>query len=84
MLKGSDSTSASFVNVLGCNMMSTARTQGTLALSFGEEELYAIGQDVSEALCRRSMLLEARLANAEWHLLMTGQRLAWSHKGMSA
>ena len=39
-----------------------ARTQGTLALSSGEAELYAIGQGVSEALFLRSMLLEAGLA----------------------
>ena len=56
------STSGSTVNVLGCNMVSTARTQGTLALSSGEAELYAIGQGVSEALFLRSMLLEASLA----------------------
>ena len=55
------STSGSTVNVLGCNMGSAARTQGTLALSSGEAELY--GQSgVSEALFLRSMLLEARLA----------------------
>ena len=56
------STSGSTVNVLGCNMISTARTQGTLALSSGEAELYAIGQGVSEALFVRSMLLESKLA----------------------
>ena len=56
------STSGSTVNKLGCNMVSTARTQGTLALSSGEAELYAIGQGVSEALFLRSMLLEAKLA----------------------
>ena len=56
------STSGSTVNVLGCNVVSTARTQGTLALSSGEAELYAIGQGVSEALFVRSMLLESRLA----------------------
>ena len=56
------STSGSTVNILGCNMVSTARTQGTLALSSGEAELYAIGQGVSEALFLRSMSLEAKLA----------------------
>ena len=56
------STSGSTVNVLGCNMISTARTQGTVALSSGEAELYAIGQGVSEALFLRSMLLESGLA----------------------
>ena len=55
-------TSGSTVNILGCNMVSAARTQGTLALSSGEAELYAIGQGVSEALFLRSMLLEAKLA----------------------
>ena len=43
-------------------MVSSARTQGTLALSSGEAELYAIGQGVSEALFLRSMLLESGLA----------------------
>ena len=56
------SSSGSTVNILGCNMVSTARTQGTLALSSGEAELYAIGQGVSETLFLRSMLLEAKLA----------------------
>ena len=56
------STSGSIMNILGCNMVSTARTQGTLALSSGEAELYAIGQGVSEVLFLRSMLLEAKLA----------------------
>ena len=56
------STSGSTVNVLGCNVVSTARTQGTLALSSGEAELCAIGQGVSEALFVRSMLLESKLA----------------------
>ena len=56
------STSGSTVNILGCNMVSNARTQGTLALSTGEAEWYAIGQGVSEALFLRSMLLEAKLA----------------------
>ena len=61
-LKTRKSTSGSTVNILGCNMVSTARTQGTLALSSGEAELYASGQGVSEALFLRSMLLEAKLA----------------------
>ena len=56
------STSGSTVNILGCNMVSAARTQGTLALSSGEAELCAIGQGVSDALFLRSMLLEAKLA----------------------
>ena len=38
-LRTRKSTSGSTVNVLGCNMISTARTQGTLALSSGEAEL---------------------------------------------
>ena len=61
-LRPRKSTSGSTVNVLGCNVVSTARTQGTLALSSGEAELYAIGQGVSEALFVRSMLLESKLA----------------------
>ena len=59
--KTGKSTSGSTVNILGCSMVSTARTQGTLALSSGEAELYAIGQGVSEALFLPSMLLEAKL-----------------------
>ena len=60
--KTKKSTSGSTMNIFGCNMVSTARTQGTLVLSNGEAELYAIGQRVSEALFLRSMLLEAKLA----------------------
>ena len=37
------STSRS-TDILGCDMVSTARILGTLALSSGEAELYAIGQ----------------------------------------
>ena len=59
------STSGSTVNILRCNMVSTARTQDTLALSSGEAELYAIGQGVSEALFLRSMLLESKLAQCD-------------------
>ena len=44
-------------------MVSAARTEGTLALSSGELELYAIGQGVSEAPFLRSMLLASNLAN---------------------
>ena len=43
-------------------MVSTAPTQGTLILSFGEAELYAIGRGVPEALFLRSMLLDSKLA----------------------
>ena len=57
--KTGKSTSGSIVNVLGCNMVSTARTQGTLALSSGETELYAIGQGLPEAFCSFG---QARLA----------------------
>ena len=55
------STSGSTVNVLGCNVQSTARTQSTIALSSGEAELYAIGQGTSEALFVRALLLESGL-----------------------
>ena len=47
------------MNILDCNMVSDARTQGALALSSGEAELSAIGQGVSEALFVRSILLES-------------------------
>ena len=50
------STSGSTVNVLGCHMVSTARTQGTLALSSGEAELYAIGQGVSKLAKKVSVI----------------------------
>eukprot|EP00439_Symbiodinium_sp_Y106_P074432 s1789_g14.t1 len=53
------STSGSTVNILDCNMVSDARTQGALALSSGEAELSAIGQGVSKALFVRSILLES-------------------------
>ena len=53
------STSGSTIQVLGCDIVHTSRTQGTVALSSGEAELYAIGQGISEALCVRSLILEA-------------------------
>ena len=46
----------------GATWLAPARTQGTLALTSGEAELYAIGQGVSAALFVRSMLLEPKLA----------------------
>lgn len=39
-----------------------SRTQGAFALSSGEAELYAIGQDASEALFVKNMNTEAKLA----------------------
>ena len=39
------------------------RTQGTIALSSGEAELYAIGQQISDTLRVRNLILDAELAN---------------------
>ena len=47
---------------LGCTVASGSRTQGTIALSSGEAELYAIGQGISEELYVRNLLLEAKFA----------------------
>ena len=41
-----------------------SRTQGTIALSSGEAELYAIGQGTSEALYIRNLITEAKLAKS--------------------
>ena len=38
-----------------------SRTQGTVALSSGEAELYAIGQGTSETLFVKNLLMEAKL-----------------------
>ena len=56
------STSGSTVQALGCNIVHTSRTQGTVALSSGEAELYAIGQGINEALFVRSLILEAEFS----------------------
>ena len=56
------STSGSTIQVLGCDIVHTSRTQGTVALSSGEAELYAIGQGINEALFVRSLILEAEFA----------------------
>ena len=48
--------------MLGCDIVHTSRTQGTVALSAGETELYAIGQGINEALFVRSLILEAEFA----------------------
>ena len=39
-------------------------TQGTIALSSAEAELYAIGQGTSEALYIRNLITEAKLAQS--------------------
>ena len=62
MLEDSEVNQRIHCECTGVQHGKTARTQGTLALSSGEAELYATGQGVSEALFLRSMLLEAKLA----------------------
>ena len=50
------------IQLLECTAASGSRTQGTIALSSGEAELYAIGQGISETLYVRNLLLEAKFA----------------------
>ena len=56
------STSGVVVKLLNCPVDFCARTQGTIALSSGEAELYAIGQGISETLYVRNLILDAELA----------------------
>ena len=53
---------ALFVKPLNCPADFCTRTQGTIALSSGEAELYAIGQGISETLYVRNLILDAELA----------------------
>ena len=48
--------------LLGCCVGFTSKTQGQLALSSGEAELYAIGFGVMEAIFLRNFLREVNLA----------------------
>ena len=50
------------IQLLECTAASGSRTQGTIALSSGEAELYAIGQCISETLYVGNLLLEAKFA----------------------
>eukprot|EP00438_Fugacium_kawagutii_P029652 Skav215858 [mRNA] locus=scaffold1507:85913:86695:- [translate_table: standard] len=58
------STSGTVVQLLNSTVSFGSRTQGTIALSSGEAELYSIGQGTSEALFVRNLLTEANLAKA--------------------
>eukprot|EP00438_Fugacium_kawagutii_P026486 Skav202797 [mRNA] locus=scaffold326:708101:708889:+ [translate_table: standard] len=58
------STSGTVVQLLNSTVSFGSRTQGTIALSSGEAELYSIGQGTSEALFVRNLLLEAKLTKA--------------------
>eukprot|EP00435_Cladocopium_sp_Y103_P040930 s145_g11.t1 len=56
------STLGTVIQLLECTVASGSRTQGTIALSSGKAELYAIGQRISETLYVRNLLLEANFA----------------------
>ena len=58
------STSGTVVQILNSTVSFGSRTQGTIALSSGEAELYAIGQGTSEALYIRNLITEAKLAKS--------------------
>ena len=55
------STSGCVIELLGCAIHAFSRTQGTIATSSGEAELYAIGSGVSEGLGIVNLLEEAEL-----------------------
>ena len=55
------STSGTVVELLDSVVAFGSRTQGTVALSSGEAELYAIGQGTSETLFVKNLLMEAKL-----------------------
>ena len=58
------STSGTVVQTLNSTLSFGSRTQGTIALSSGEAELYAIGHGTSEALYIRNLITEAKLAKS--------------------
>jgi len=58
------STSGTVVQILNSTVSFGSRTQGTIALSPDEAELYAIGQGTSEALYIRNLITEAKLAKS--------------------
>ena len=49
------STSGTVIQLLECTVASGSRTQGTIKLSSGEAELYAIGQGTRETLHVRNL-----------------------------
>ena len=55
------STSGCVIELLGCPIQAFSRTQGTIATSSGEAELYAIGSGVSEGLGIVNLLEEGEL-----------------------
>merc|ERR1712060_530241 len=55
------STSGCVIELLGCAVHAFSRTQGTIATSSGEAELYAIGSGVSEGLGIMNLLQESQL-----------------------
>ena len=58
------STSGTVVQLLNSTVSFGGRTQGTIALSSGEADLYAIGQGTSEALFVKNLITEAKLAKS--------------------
>ena len=58
------STSGTVVQLLNSTVSFGSRTQGTIALSSGEAEPYAIGQGTSEALFVKNLITEAKLAKS--------------------
>ena len=57
-------TRGTVVQILHSTASFGSRTQGTIVLSSGEAELYAIGQGTSEALYIRNLITEAKLAKS--------------------
>ena len=55
------STSGCVLQLLGCTIHAYSRTQGSIATSSGEAELYAIGSGASESLGVVNFLEESRL-----------------------
>lgn len=59
-----ESTSGAVVQQLNSTVSFESRTQGAIALSSGEAELYSIGQGTREALFVRNLLTKAKRAKA--------------------
>ena len=65
------STSGCVISLFGCPIHSFSRTQGTIATSSGEAELYAIGSGVSEGLGIMNLLQESKLRTKVAMTVMT-------------
>ena len=74
----SKSTSGVVLRLLSCTVYVASRTQGSIATSSGEAELYAIGAATSEALRIKHLLKEAQLVSQAKIVLLIDSNVAKS------